>query len=231
MKTKEFHRQSHSAQFTYREGRNDYYVVLSAFEGDEYGLEELGLRPGDIAIDIGAHLGAVTMLMAFMGAEVYAYEAVRENYELLLANVVQNKTEGHVNPHLRAVCGTNEPQTIYLGWVRDQVHHYIGNLYSNTETAQVVAGITLDKIFSDNAIERCAILKLDVEGAEWEILAAASDDTLSRIDYMVGEYHTVSGPPGTRAALLEMTRGFFEDITDHPDLGGLSAFRFARRQA
>jgi len=230
MKLKTFTRPPYAARFAYRKEVNDYYVILSAFVEDEYGFTKMGLKPGNVAIDIGAHIGAATLLLAVMGLQVYAYEALRENYDLLVQNILDNgASKAHY--HRRAVCDTNEQVTVHLGAIEDMAHRFMGNMYSSTKDTQLVPGTTLDSIFEANEIERCAVLKMDCEGAEWAILEAASDDTLSRIDRIVGEYHTVGGIMKTRAMMLDATRGMFEDVTVGEDPGGLGHFLFARRRA
>ena len=47
----------------------------------------------------------------------------------------------------------------------------------------------MDAVFSDHHIERCDFLKLDCEGAEYEIIYAASPKTLARIHRIAMEYH------------------------------------------
>ena len=231
MKTEHFERNGCSATFNYRETRNDYYAVLSCYVEDEYDVLSAGLHPGDVAIDIGAHIGTVTVLMAQQGVQVYAYEAIAENCRMLVDNVDANGLTARVSMYRRAVCGSNGWQTIHLSAIEDVSHRYIGSLYSNTPDTERVQGITLDRIFEQNGIEQCALLKLDAEGSEWDILAVASDDTLKRIKRMTGEYHSVGGHSRVRTDLLEVTRGLFVDVTKTDDPGGLGPFRLLRGQA
>jgi hypothetical protein len=48
---------------------------------------------------------------------------------------------------------------------------------------------TLDDVFTTLAIDRCDLLKLDCEGAEYEIIFGASNATLAKIRHIVAEYH------------------------------------------
>jgi hypothetical protein len=61
------------------------------------------------------------------------------------------------------------------------------------DTAQMVDGRTFDTIahqLAKNGDDRRRIvLKIDVEGAEWDSLVATPDDTLERIDQLVVEFH------------------------------------------
>ena len=52
--------------------------------------------------------------------------------------------------------------------------------------------VTLDTIFRLIG-GRCKLLKMDVEGSEYNILYRASIETLTRIDYFTAEYHDIPG--------------------------------------
>jgi len=58
----------------------------------------------------------------------------------------------------------------------------------NAEQTVEVQSITLERIFKWNDIDRCALLKIDCEGAEYEILEAG-EQYLDRIDWLMGEFH------------------------------------------
>lgn len=52
---------------------------------------------------------------------------------------------------------------------------------------------TLDDLLDQHGVERADLVKIDCEGAEYDIFAAASDGCLGRIDRIIGEYHDVRG--------------------------------------
>src|SRR5262249_27635066 len=53
---------------------------------------------------------------------------------------------------------------------------------------------TLDALLTPRSIDHVHLLKLDVEGAEFEILReAARDGTLGKVDRVVGEWHETFG--------------------------------------
>jgi hypothetical protein len=67
---------------------------------------------------------------------------------------------------------------------------YDRDLLSNTfESLEPVRILTLDELFEKFDIKSCGLLKLDCEGAEYEILLNASDTTLHRIRNIAAEYH------------------------------------------
>jgi hypothetical protein len=62
-----------------------------------------------------------------------------------------------------------------------------------TETKEGKAFDSLAEQFKKNGDgeKKHIVVKIDVEGAEWDSLMQASDDTLDRIDTLVGEFHGV----------------------------------------
>jgi FkbM family methyltransferase len=52
-----------------------------------------------------------------------------------------------------------------------------------------VPAITLAELFDREQITRCSLLKCDIEGAEFDIIDAASEELLARIDRIIMEVH------------------------------------------
>jgi hypothetical protein len=50
-----------------------------------------------------------------------------------------------------------------------------------------VPSTTLDRVFEENGIVRCRLLKIDCEGSEHEVLSTCT--VLGRVDYLRGEFH------------------------------------------
>jgi hypothetical protein len=68
---------------------------------------------------------------------------------------------------------------------------------------------TLREIFRDQDIARCDFLKVDCEGAEYDILMGADGGTLDRIAHMSIEYHDgVTALSGAALAAWLEGRGF-----------------------
>ena len=213
--------------FVTRPGTNDVNVILSCYEEDEYTLKGW-VRPGDVCIDIGAHIGGASALMASLGGIVYAYEPVSENHRMLCENMARN---GHSASHCihAAVMGYDGSVMVYLS-TTDMHHRNIGTTQNVTTDGEEVWAVTLDTIFSANQIEHCRVVKIDCEGPEWEILESASVDCLSRIDRIVGEYHLPRALEHPRQELLTRCKGLFEDVTPEPEhVIGTGAFDFRRR--
>ncbi len=65
-----------------------------------------------------------------------------------------------------------------------------------------VSCVTLQDIFNDNHIEKCDFLKMDCEGAEYEILYSCPADILERISRIAMEVHQGKGENENIEALI-----------------------------
>ena len=68
----------------------------------------------------------------------------------------------------------------------------------------MVDSISLQKIFDDNNIEHCNFLKLDCEGAEYEIIKNLPIAYLEKIDKIIIEYHSADSYPELLNELKEI---------------------------
>lgn len=105
--------------------------------------------------------------------KVYAYEAVKENYIQGLKNV-KGKNIEFVNIAVWSTCG----QMSYSG---------DGNVLKIGEGQKMIETITLEKIFEN--IEKCDLLKIDIEGCEYEVLLSTPDSVFKKIKSIYLELH------------------------------------------
>ncbi len=152
-----------------------------------YRLDDLPFQPGDVVLDIGAHVGVVSCYLAKRHPEirVIAFEPVPENYQRLLRNL---KANGVTNVEAVNQAVTGDGRRLPLK----------GNLATNSggSSAFVATGpdlctvesVTLAQIAETFHLERVRLLKLDCEGAEHEIVRSLADLPLE-IDDLVGEFH------------------------------------------
>ncbi|GIW71114.1 MAG: hypothetical protein KatS3mg102_0656 [Planctomycetota bacterium] len=115
-----------------------------------------------------------------------AYEPEPHNHAELQHNTA-------VFPHVvtvrAAVAGSSGQLVLYRA--RSSVSH---SLYQRAEAdasaaCEPVQAISLDELFAEHQIERCDLLKLDIEGAEYEVIYGASERTLARVARLAAEYH------------------------------------------
>ena len=156
------------------------------------------IQPGDKVVDIGASIGAFSVLAAKRGARVYAYEPTPRSFSLLAQNIKgYNVTASNL-----AVAGkTGRVRLFFAG--RDEGNSLI-HAQSRSESLEVSA-TTLDEILKK--VGHCDFLKIDCEGGEMAIFENASPETWLRIDRIAMEYHR------NLPAILAILRGKGYDVT------------------
>jgi FkbM family methyltransferase len=68
----------------------------------------------------------------------------------------------------------------------------IGNLYGDQENIFEASTISIDDIIKQFDLDRISLLKVDIEGYEYELFENLSDDILSKIDEILLEFHPIS---------------------------------------
>ncbi len=146
-------------------------------------------------IDVGANIGSFTFFAAarFPGSRILSFEPDPVNFRQLLRNAVLNP--GRVQVMRMAVAGASGEVMLSGGDVESYTTHASIVSMKQTAASAPVAAISLADIFTNYGVERCGLLKLDCEGAEFPILYAAPDWALQRVEQMVMELHP-DGPDG-----------------------------------
>jgi FkbM family methyltransferase len=152
-----------------------------------------GLRRGAVAVDCGANIGRVTALLAERGADVYAFEPNPHAFAVLERRFT-------ANPRVRclpqAVTATAGVARLYLHIEAqdDQVTWSTGSsLFAakpNVDPAMFVDVETIDLDAFLDGLGDVQVLKLDVEGAEIEILERLLESgRLAAIEHVLVEMH------------------------------------------
>ena len=125
------------------------------------------LLPGDLFCDVGANIGAYTILAsAVSGARSIAFEPVSSTYDWLAQNIRLNGLGEKVVARHAAVGA--EIGTARITSNLDTVNHVLpNNSISDATASEQVEVTTLDAIFSEEAP---TLIKIDVEGFEMAVL-------------------------------------------------------------
>ena len=82
------------------------------------------------------------------------------------------------------VAGTNGTRTLFL-----DMHNAARNGLYGTGYSVSVSATTLAEIFKQHGISQCDFLKIDCEGAEYEIMKEVPFEILAHISRIAMEYH------------------------------------------
>ncbi len=175
------------------------------------------LAPGGVFADVGAHFGYFSLLAArLVGAagQVLAFEASRATYSVLAANVAAAPSV-----HARHCAVSDAPGQ--LAFYEFPVHYNEYNSLSIEQFAQEkwfqnepptkieVPAITLDSCFAGPA-RPPDIIKIDVEGAEFQVIRGATELLRRAAPVVVLEYleHRRHNTAHRQAAALLAALGY-----------------------
>jgi FkbM family methyltransferase len=154
------------------------FIVMTRHEDDI--IERFLPKQGDIVVDIGAHMGRYTIISSKrVGAngKVVAIEAHPNNFEMLNRNIKLNQLT-NVVPLNYAVYSKETKIKLYLPEVESgyTIYNTIMSNRARTEDKFVeVNANTLDYLLQLKGIMEVNWIKIDVEGAEFEVLQGASN--------------------------------------------------------
>lgn len=189
--------------FAIRASSDDLGHVLPQNTAELLDTVERFLKPGDIAFDAGANIGAITVMMAkAVGAtgRVIAVEMMPDTANCLRRNINLNNLENVtvVENALSDKTGEIVKANVAEGLFGQASISPEANVGNQTQSIEVKT-VTLDQIAE--GIESVALMKMDLEGAEPMALRGA-ESLLKHTRAIVFESWTDDGGP-TAAILRE----------------------------
>lgn len=189
------------------------YASQRVFSSEVLGVLARLLAGGGTLIDVGAHVGLVSIPVALRTpARCVAFEPAPLNAACLRRNVARHDVGQRVAVHELAL--GEQPGRIPLVLCRDNSgdNHVLaeGAVPDAADGAVIeVESARLDDVIDASALAKPVVLKLDVQGAEVKVLAGAHR-TLPHVDAVVLEYWPRGLlRAGNHAAQLESLLGAF----------------------
>jgi FkbM family methyltransferase len=150
---------------------------------------------GSVVLDIGAHYGEYAVLFAaLVGArgKVVCFEPDLAALEVLRANIALNRLENRIAVEARAVFDSNEPKQLFARHGNAQSSLARAGLGGSDSDGDVerysIETIRLDDYILESGLSSPSYIKLDVEGAEINVLRGAQN-TLRSSAVIVCELH------------------------------------------
>ena len=169
----------------------DLMALTNVWMINEYDVDGFEINSSDIIIDVGAHIGLFSLLVSQFckTGKIFSFEPIRENFDLLVSNLALNHIE-NVFPFNVGVSKKSGKLNLFLN--NDQSAH---SVFPKGSESITVEAISLQKIFDEKQISSCKLLKLDCEGAEYDIIDSLPVEYLDKIQNMAIEYHLADTKP------------------------------------
>jgi FkbM family methyltransferase len=166
-------------QFHFR-SQSDFGVLCQFYEPAFRVLDVYGTR-ARVIIDAGANVGDSTARLraCHPEARIFAIEADPDNFELLQRNFAE---DSQVTCLHRALWSS--PGIVY---VEKTWAHVASQVSEENRSGIPVKAITVPQLMEEYGLEEIGILKLDIEGAEAEVLRTSDREWLKKVRCLVFE--------------------------------------------
>lgn len=195
---------------------NEAVVVLSGIEyAEQYCSLNTEIQP--VIVDIGANIGSFSIythrLNKHLNPTIYAFEPHPDNANLTEANFKRN---GLANYHIvqKAVAGTDGIASFDISGAFDAFK-------LNTDSLDTIEVKTtkLSTYCSSNSIDKIHLLKIDIEGGEYDVIENDLDFINEKVEVIFIEYHNFDINDG-QSLLTETLKTNFDISIQNPHDGG-----------
>lgn len=179
----------------------DVSVLREIFKVREYRAAEEVIKAAiEPIIDAGAHAGYFTLYCRALNPKVkiFAVEPEKNNLEILAKNLKDNEAD-NVKVIAGAIAGATGKRGLVIS--ADSHNHHLGQ---GSDTSVWALG----DLFKINKIKQVALLKMDIEGAEYEVLGSLAAEEYKMIKAIILEYHNGAGRDGEEVEVMLRQNGF-----------------------
>jgi FkbM family methyltransferase len=187
------------------------------------------VRPSDrLIVDAGANIGLFACYAAAVApySIVHAVEPMPSTYERLIRTVRDNRLDARIHCHPYALRSSSGEGTMALASASQMAHVTA----APGEATIPVRTITLAELVEKIGAPAIDLLKMDIEGSEYDVLLSASADTLRIFRRIIVEFHA---PPtqiasNKRDLARHVTNAGFHLREDPNAAGDYGMFHFTR---
>jgi FkbM family methyltransferase len=168
-------------------------------------------------IDAGAHVGLFSVRASLYARRVISLEPNPLNFSVLQLNIMRNGLK-NVSALPVALWTVDGEAAFYEGG-----HSHDGSIAWKGPSSRSVQAVTLEQLVE--MYGRIGLLKVDIEGAEFEVLMSASDHVLDNIDLIVAELDLTPGRDEHELRLRLEASGYEVTLLDPPIMSTAESIR------
>lgn len=145
-------------------------------------------------LDAGANVGlfAIWAAREIPSARILSLEPCPPTFEVLEKNIDQNNLHRQVRPFRCALAAQTGQRFLRGGGESPHRSLVLEGMSESKEHVIPVPSVTLADFLRAEQLDAIDLLKMDIEGSEWEVLFSTSPVVLGNIRHIVLEYHEVS---------------------------------------
>ena len=160
----------------------NYMPFIDLFYNDEYD-GKIVVTEDDVVYDLGANVGVFTM-WSLRAKQIYSFEPT--NY--LIPHLYETFHIHHPRVVIfdKAITGKHEIKQFNMG------RHSVGNsLYTDIDNPNAVdvQCINIEQFIQENGLQQPTLMKVDIEGSEYEMFDSISDEFIKSVPTWIVEFH------------------------------------------
>jgi FkbM family methyltransferase len=205
----------------------DAGIVSDVWVKKVYTPAGFSIEDGDTVFDIGAHVGVFSIFAAkaAKNVKVYSFEPFHENFKLLKENVSMNDATNIVAVN-KAIADKSDRRELYISPDNQGGNSFYGG--GQHTSKNLVPTISIAEFLAQNSINTIDFLKMDCEGAEYEIFFNCPANVFKKIRKISMEYHNLDDKRNSQTlANLFEKNGYSVQIGGATRIGMLYAHRLA----
>lgn len=140
------------------------------------------IETANVVVDAGANIGIFSSLIRGINrqTEIFAIEAETDNFNLLKRNIESEKTHCINSGLWNRNTGLN---------VLERGGEWGFCVEETTSDDYDISAISMEEIIKRFEIERINVLKIDIEGAEFEVFDESANEWIDKVDMLLIEIH------------------------------------------
>ena len=205
--------QSNGLQLDYRKNKQWLRILKEVFVLREY-ADCFPFYQNSTIVDIGAH-GGYFSFFASLNAQpettIISYEPNSDNFQLFLENLLSVEFK-NIKPLNLAVGGHNAMVDLFKaeGFNSSVLTQNLGA--SESKAFEKTQMITLEQVLEQNNLSQIDFLKIDCEGAEYQLLENTPADVFNNLRTIAMEFHDMKSPTYHAAFLISLLKKHHFDI-------------------